>query len=328
MGTALDDFEQCVFAAKSRRDDVRSRCTSGGMYWELAVRTILDEGVVYGCAFDESLRAHHVRCSTLAEVERCMGSKYSQSDVGDTFSQVLADLKRGRSVLFTGTPCQVAGLVGIVPAGLRDSILLVDLVCHGAPSPTLFQQHLGAMERARDKRIVGYEHRPKNVPWGEHLEMARYDDGSQEQGTRLSGVWRQLFYSNTALRPACYACPWSIDRRKSDITIADYWGIDQCLPGYRDAKGVSLVIVNSLRGHRAFEELDVEAVPTSLESACAGNPNLRRPTARPEQRDEVWESFWSKGFRATCQAYGFRISLVKQLYRKLKLLLSVAGLRR
>ena len=285
-------------------------------------------GVVYGCAFDTDLVAHHIRCATLEDVTRCMGSKYSQSDVGGCVRQAIDDLRSGRKVLFSGTPCQIAGVRAAIPRGLADKMLLVDLVCHGASSPVLFQQHLGNIERQRGKRVVAYQHRPKNRGWGEYVESARFSDGSVEQGTRLVGVWKEIFFRDAAERPACHACPWLLGNRPGDISIGDFWGVENTMPEFRDALGVSLVIVHTGKGLEAVHEAGLELRESDSENAVRGNPNLLRPTPRPSSRDAIWESFYEHGFRTTCFKFKFIAPLWKHAYRKAKPLLRKIGWKR
>ena len=318
-------FKQSVFTVKSVDDSIRSRCTSGGIFLELALMEIGNGGVVYGSAFDENLMVCHIRCTTIEDIERCVGSKYSQSDMGSAISNVIADLKFGRHVLFTGTPCQVAGLVNCVPSRYRSSLIAVDLVCHGAPSPVLFQQHIGNIERVRGKKVVGYIHRPKNKGWGEHLETAVYSDESKEQGTRLLGVWKDIFYSETTLRPACYSCPWSIDKRPGDLTIGDYWRIEDSHPEFRDRLGVSLVVANTEEGLATVEGLSLDRIETSINDAAKGNPNLLEPTPRPLRTNAVWSSFEKRGFADAIKEQRFYVPLWKHLYRQAKPLLRKLG---
>lgn len=324
----INGFNQISFAVKSKDDGIRSRCTSGGVFLELA-QSFLDEGgVVYGCAFDDDLVARHVRCETMGEVERCVGSKYSQSDMGTAIPDAIADIKDGRRVLFTGTPCQIAGILASVPSRFRENLLAVDLVCHGAPSPVLFQQHLGNIERSRGKSVSGYIHRPKNKGWGEYLEIVEFSDGTREQGTRLAGVWKEIFYSDAALRPSCYSCPWSLGKRPGDITIGDYWGIENLHPEFRDAKGVSLVIANTPAGLAAVNALDIVCIETKVHEATVVNYNLLRPTALPARRQAVWDALSKHGFRFAIGEQKFFAPLWKHAYRKTKPLLRRLGLMR
>lgn len=321
----VPNFEQKVFAVKSNDDSIRSRCTSGGIFLELASKMIVNGGVVYGCAFDDNLKACHIRCASMEDVERCVGSKYSQSDMCSSIPDAITDLKDGMCVLFTGTPCEIAGLIACVPANYRDQLLAVDLVCHGAPSPVLFQQHIGNIERSRKKIVSDYTHRPKNKGWGEYLETVTYSDGTKEQGTRLSGVWKEIFYSETALRPSCYSCPWSIDKRPGDLTIGDYWRIEDSHPEFRDRLGVSLVIANTPAGLSALNEFSLDRIETSADDAILGNPNLVKPTACPSRGSSVWNSFFEKEFLATIREQKFYAPLWKHLYRQTKPLLRKIG---
>lgn len=321
-------FKPRVFAAKSCSDDVRRRSTSGGVFWELASRVIADGGVVYGCAFDADLVARHIRCTGMEDVRRCMGSKYSQSDMGDCIRQAIADLRSGCKVLFSGTPCQIAGVRATVPQSLAEKLLLVDLVCHGASSPVLFQQHLGNIERQRGKKVVAYQHRPKNRGWGEYVELVRFSDGSVEQGTRLMGVWKEIFYREAAERPACHVCPWMLGNRPADLTIGDFWGIENTMPEFRDVLGVSLVVANTEKGLSAIYGTSLELRESDTESATKDNPNLLKPTLRPSNRNDIWESLYGHGFWVTCEKFKFFAPLWKHAYRKAKPLLRKIGWKR
>lgn len=309
-----------VFAAKHRSDEVRRKSSSGGMFYALAEYVIGQGGVVYGCAFDENLRARHVRCTTLKECERCMGSKYSQSDMGDTIPRVRTDLRDGKLVLFTGTPCQVDAVrrsSGLAGGGL----LSVDLVCHGVPSPVLFSMHLSFLEGRLGLRPVSYDHRPKSKGWG-HCEAVTLEDGSCLQGTRISESWKRLFYSNEFLRPSCYECPYAKTARRSDVTIADFWGIEGTgLSGFADDLGVSLVLANNERGLRVFEGLGIDSVESSLEDALPKNPMLYRPSSCEGSRSAPWELLYDWGYAALLRKRRFVKSAPRWVGSKAKRML-------
>lgn len=288
-----------AFAARNRSDEVRRASSSGGMYHALASHVIGDlGGVVYGCAFDDELRAVHVRCETMEEAERCMGSKYSQSDMGDSVRLVREDLEAGRTVLFTGTPCQVAAVraaCGDVAGG--GSLVTSDIVCHGVPSPGVFRGWLAELERARGARVVSYEHRPKSAGWG-HFERVAWEDGRTEQRTRYSEAWKRLFYGNRMLRPSCYRCPYTVtEGRPGDLTIADFWGVEGTPHARGDdgALGVSLVLANGAAGLRILSGLDVDCEPATLAEALPRNPMLERPSVCDGDRDASWRELYEGG---------------------------------
>lgn len=288
-----------AFAARNRDDAIRRRSSSGGMYHALASHVINDlGGVVYGCAFDGGLRAVHVRCETMTEAERCMGSKYSQSDMGDSIRLVRDDLSAGRTVLFTGTPCQVAA-VRAACANLEGGGILMtaDIICHGVPSPGVFQGWLAELERVRGARVVRYEHRPKSTGWG-HFERITWEDGRSEQCTRYSETWKRLFYGNRMLRPSCYRCPYTVtEGRPGDLTIADFWGVESTTHTRGDdaALGVSLALANSPAGLRVLFELDADLEPATMAEALPKNPMLQRPSTCEGDRDVPWRELYNEG---------------------------------
>lgn len=297
-----------VFAAKNHSDSVRFNSSSGGAFQAFASYVISHGGIVYGCAFDENLRATHIRCETLEEVERCMGSKYSQSAMKNIIPRITEDIENGRFVMFTGTPCQVDA----VRKTCGTKVCTVDIVCHGVPSPLLFQMHLKFLEAKLQDPIVKYEHRPKNKGWGHH-ERIWTAKGSSFQDTRLSESWKRLFYDNRMLRPSCYECPYATTERSSDLTIADYWGIDNTeLAGFNDDLGTSVVIANSAYGYALLHECDLELQPTSMQDVLPKNPMLVRPSRYSGERDEVWQYLFRNGYEAMLRKYHFYPSMVRR----------------
>ena len=323
--------EPLVFAAKHRSDAVRMRSSSGGAFWALAEDVIARGGVVYGCAFDEAFVARHVRCETLEECLACQGSKYSQSDMGECFSLVRDDLRAGRLVLFTGTPCQVHGLrtyLEVCGGRLTELLICADIVCHGTPSPMLFREHLAFLADEEGSAVVAYEHRPKNVGWG-HVERVGFADGRTLQNTRLSNSWRRLFYGNKALRPGCYHCPYTQTRRPSDLTIADFWGIEATeLAGFRDDLGVSLVLASTRRGEElAGGALALDARPAELADALPQNPMLWRPSVYEGGRAELWRLYRARGYEGMVRKLHYYPSALRVLAGKAKRKLK-AGVKR
>lgn len=297
-----------VFAAKNRSNDIRLNSSSGGAFEALASKIIERGGVVYGCAFDDELKAVHIRCETIEDCRQCMGSKYSQSYLGTTIATIIQDVRDGRLVLFTGTPCQVDAVNKVCSKG----VLTVDIVCHGVPSPLLFKTHVRFLESKIGAPVVEYEHRPKNKGWGHH-ERFRTKGGASFQDTRLSESWKRLFYDNRMLRPSCYACPYASEKRISDITIADYWGIEKTeLGAFKDGHGVSLVMVNSHQGLELLGEADMELRSSTLQDALPGNPMLTRPSKYVGDRNAVWVYLYENGYQAMLRAFHFYPSALRR----------------
>ena len=286
-----------VFAAKNRSDEIRKQSSSGGMFYALAEQVIENNrGTVYGCAFDDGLHARHIRCETLEEIKRCMGSKYSQSDMGTIISEVIADLKEGRTVLFTGTPCQVDAVSRACSSIKNGTLLTADLICHGVPSPGIFEEHIRFLEATRKQRVALYAHRPKDLGWG-HTEKIIWEDGTEEQGSRLSDSWKRVFYFNQMLRPSCYVCPYTTIQRHSDVTIADFWGIEQSSAAeMKDDLGVSLLLVNTDRGLELVENSNIDKTPVSIDEATPKNPMLLHPSVCNRDKDQPWKILYESGY--------------------------------
>lgn len=293
-----------VYAAKASKE-IREKSSSGGLFTVLSDKILENGGVVYGAAFDKNFKAVHIRAEEKGERDRCRGSKYSQSELGDTFAKIKEDLRIGREVLFTGTTCQTAALLEYLSKENTEKLYTADIICHGTPSPKLFKEFITRLEQVRGKKIAAYYHRPKELGW-QGGEKVVYTNGATESGTPLVDAWRNIFYSELALRPSCYQCRYAATVRPSDLTIADFWGIDDCAPQFNDQKGISLAIIGSEKGKALFDACSgsLEILERSMEEAVAKNPNLLRPTAKPEGREAFWQLYQREGFSSIIKIYG------------------------
>lgn len=300
--------------AYANTDDERRRSSSGAAFWALAQYAFQKGGVVYGACFDKDFRVAHKRCEDEAAAQACRVSKYSQSFVGAAFAEVLGDLRQGKLVLFSGAPCQVAGLRSVLAKkGFDGTLVTCDFVCHGTPSNRLFREYIAFLEDKSGKKVVRYIHRPKDRGWGKfnaNTEKAIMSDGSALYGTVESDVWRSIFYSNDALNSCCYRCLYTDVGRVADFTLADFIGVDRFRKDLNDDKGLSVVMVNSEIAGRLVAEGVFE--PGSAEIALAevipGNPMLQRPSIPNDDPDKFWRVHERKGFEGVARfvgAYGF-----------------------
>lgn len=317
-----------VYAAKNKNEQDRKRSSSGGMFLNLSDYVLKQNGVIYGAAFNDELRVEHIRAEDKENRDRCIGSKYSQSKLGDIFQKVKQDIENNKMVLFTGTPCQIAGLNKFLGNMNKEKLILVDIVCHGTPSPKLFNEYIKFIEKKRKKKIKGYFHRAKDFGWGVHLEKVLYEDGKEEFKSTLSQSWKTVFYTHFALRPSCYNCKFTNLDRPSDITIADFWGIKKFAPEFADKEGVSLFIVNTVKGKEVFENIrkNLDCIERSAHEATEGNPNLKTPSKMPENRKKFWEEYQKNGIEFILKKYGrynakeITKDYIKRVLRKMKLL--------
>ena len=240
------------------------RSASGGVFGALARATVARGGVVFGCAYEQGedgLLVRHRVARTGRELEGLYGSKYVQSSASACFGEVERELRAGREVLFSGTPCQVAGLRGYLGRPY-DGLLTVDIVCHGVPSQRMLREYLrGLSGRAR---VTDARFRPKRDGWSEslQLEIVRAD-GSREWVPSGRSSYYDCFLRLETLRDSCYACPFAGSLRPGDLTIGDFWGVEEARPDLLDDAGgpfslrcgVSCLLVNTDAGARRLEEL-------------------------------------------------------------------------
>ncbi|WP_243638766.1 Coenzyme F420 hydrogenase/dehydrogenase, beta subunit C-terminal domain [Lucifera butyrica] len=228
-------------------------------------------------------------------------SKYVQSDMGDTYAQVKADLQEGRKVLFTGTPCQAAGLRGFMGSSpLTDRLYICDLICHSIPSPLIWEEYKRLLEREKGGKLVSVQFRSKRHGWS----RANSNKGflfTTDKTTEIQEDDRfyQLFFKVGAItRPSCSQCRFTDIHRVSDLTIADYFGIEKYSPEWFAPLGVSLILVNSPKGADFFDQCRQEllAEERPKEEALNEQKRLREPSQFPENRRLFWEDYGRFGF--------------------------------
>ncbi len=295
--------ELAVYAARHKDMRTLAGSQSGGAFPAVSDVVLDGGGVVYGAAFDQGLSVRHSRAVTPDERNRFCGSKYIQSRMEDTLRSVLNDLKSGRRVLFSGTPCQAAALKSYIPERYRDSLVLLDFVCHGVPSPEVWKSYVEKM--GSYGRITGACFRDKSVAgWKEHKESFTYSDGSR----RIGETFRVLFYKNIMLRRSCGSCRYDINNRSSDITIADFWGVDRIFPQMDGDSGTSMIVVHTEKGRRLLAEsavhMDIRQVPADISELSKMNPNLLSPTRLHPESEDFEKAFAARGFGYVASRWG------------------------
>ena len=293
-------FEVQAFGAKNKNLDERKQSQSGGAFFVLAKYVLAKNGVVYGSAIGEDFVVRHTRAETENEAKAFRGSKYVQSDLGDIFSLVKKDLQAGKLVLFSGTPCQVAGLKAFLIKDY-DNLILMDLICHGVPSPKVWADYLTwQQKRFKKYPLTNPVFRELSCPWGKCVESFL-----SKNKKVTDNIFASIFYSLNAHRKCCFSCPFTNTERLSDITVGDCWGIENFNPEFKDIHGVSAVLVNSEKGKRIWEEIKDEFAyfPCTVENLVSGNPQLQRPIGKSPNREQFWADYQS-GFDGIAKKYG------------------------
>ncbi len=280
-----------VYAAMNRDEAIRITSSSGGIFTLLAEQVIREGGVIFGARFNEKWEVVHVYTETIEGLEEFRGSKYVQSRIGKTYEQAESFLKQRRKVLFSGTPCQIAGL-RLYLQREYDNLLTVDLICHGVPSPMIWQMYLAeTIRKLKAQSIEKIDFRNKIFGWRQYSFKLIYKKNSrQEEYIKKStdNLYIKGFLSDLYLRPSCYDCPVKCLKSGSDITLGDFWGIEHIRPERDDDKGISAVLVNTQRGIDLFSKIDAEKILFSYGEVSRGNQMLVTSVKTPTKRNEFW----------------------------------------
>lgn len=240
-----------ILALINKDEEIRKNSSSGGVFYLLAREVINSGGVVFGVKFDENSEAVHGYAETLEDTRAFMTSKYVQSYVGTAYKDAEKFLKEGRYVLFTGTPCQVAALKKYLGADY-ERLITLDFICHGVPSRRVWREYIG--ELSRGKEIASVNFRDKTEGWRVFSLRVDFKDGSTYRKNLETDIYTKGFLKNLYLRPSCYDCKFRGVDRVSDITIADFWGVQNEMPKLFDDKGTSLAIVRNDEVLALFEK--------------------------------------------------------------------------
>ena len=287
-----------VYAAKSKREEIRLKSSSGGIFTELAEQTINDGGVVFGARFDEYWNVIHDYTETIEGLAKFRGSKYVQSRIGDNYIYVEQFLKNNREVLFSGTPCQIAGLRRFLNKEY-ENLLLVDIVCYGVPSPLVWRDYLHNYITPQLNDIHEVSFRNKKTGWNNSsISIAKSTNSFILNEPLANNLYIRGFFNNIYLRPSCHVCSSKKGKSNSDITIADYWGIDNIKPDFNDNKGVSLVMIYSNKGNSLYRNLYIENYQSTYNEALRKNWAIEECAPESKLRSYFWTKYKNKGVKA------------------------------
>ena len=269
------DVSPKTVAAYAKDESVRLLSSSGGIFTVLAERVLHDGGVVGGVAQTAPTLFGHIIVDNKADLEKLRGSKYVQADVGLVYREVRSLLKAGRKVLFSGTPCQVAGLYAVLGnAAASADLFTVDIVCHGTPSVKVFEKYVREMEKTGNSALDGVNFRDKSEGWSGYALLHRFRSGKYVSVHHGRSKYMRLFLSRICQNVSCDDCHYRKLPRIADITLGDYWGISRYHPEMNDNKGTSVVLLNTTPGSMLFESVADKVVQcdSKVEYAIAGNP--------------------------------------------------------
>lgn len=316
-----------AYGVRLKNMDEVMKSRSGGAFVAFSDWILNQGGVVYGAGYEGHFVVTHKRAITSEQRDEFRGSKYVQSNLDGIFRSVRDDLKAGRWVLFSGTPCQTAGLRSFIPKKLQEKLLVVDIVCHGVPAPNIWKDYLVHVEKKENGEVVAVNFRDKkDFGWKAHKELLTIKKNRSGEVVQLPKTgFTYLFHQHIIQRESCGICHYTNLRRPSDLTLADFWGWERT--GNRinsDDKGLSLVLVNSELGQKVFDEVkyNFNSFESSLEN-CMQNC-LLAPRAHRNDSEEVKQKYASRGFDYFYSRYGnegwrFKLkNLSRRICNKLK----------
>ena len=291
-----------TYIARSKSGAVLKKSASGGLFTGLSDAIIKSGGTVYGAAFDENFSVRHIRGTSSGERDRMCGSKYVQSTLSSVYESAADDLRAGKRVLFTGTPCQIAAVYRYLKQKKVsvDTLYTCDIICHAVTSPLLFEKYLDFIKAHYGNGIRSINMRDKD--YGSGYNMTIITENGKYHKPEITDPFIKIFTLNCAMRPSCTACAMKKTDRMGDITIGDFQRERRFFPEYDDGKGVSVVWVNSRKGSRLFDEISANldfkkcTVEQSLQHNLHGQipPSPKTAEFSKDLREKNTESVFRK----------------------------------
>lgn len=319
-----------VYAATAKNEQMLIKSASGGIFAAFATKVIKDGGVVFGAALDKKteLNCKHIVITNENDITRIQGSKYVHSSIGSTYREAKEYLLAGRRVLFSGTPCQIAGLKSYLGKSY-DNLITVDLICHGVPSGRFFKSYLDFLEKKWKAKIFDFKFRDKTKGWGLIGKVSFKTTLGRTDYKFLpckESSYYSLFLNSEIYRCNCYTCKYASSNRPGDFTIGDYWGIQIEHPEilgnkyknkFNDSRGISCIIVNSEKG-KAYLELfkdSINLILSTFEKVARHNRQLIEPSSCSLYRNKVLEIYRTQGYSAVDKYFLKRVGIKIYIYK-------------
>ena len=327
-----DSKEIRSFAAYSRDMKIRYESSSGGIFSEIALFILNQGGVIYGAAYNNEFRVKHICVDNINDLHKLRGAKYSQSYLGSCYSEISCRLDTGQKVLFTGTPCQVAGLKTFLKK-TYSNLYTLDFVCHGIPSPLVWEKYVQYRTKKDSKGILPniINLRSKSTGWSKYrysIEF-QYPNGIKYSAKSKEDLFMRLFVGDYINRESCSNCQFRGYNRCSDITLGDFWGIWEIAPEMDDNKGTSLVLIQSVKGTEILNQLRNKLVlkEVSLVQTSKNNPSLLYCSQPIKNREKILNLCINGKFEMVSKFLLKReikfsiLKIIKKIFLKLRIIL-------
>lgn len=318
-----------VYAAASKGNNSLKKSASGGIFFEIAKSILKEGGIVVGCSMEienENLHPCHIIVNSEKDLFKLQGSKYVQSDTKFIFKEIKEHIKLGNKVLFSGTPCQNAALKKYLGNREYDNLYLIDIICHGVPSISMFKDYISFYNKKLDGNIKKFYFRDKSCGWGLRARVIY-----EKNGKKLSKILPMQFSSYYALflqseiyRENCYSCKYANKYRFSDLTLGDFWGIEEEHPEYINGKygkldkekGISCILVNSDKGMNLINYIkdDIILYESEFKKVARNNGQLIKPSKMGKNRDKLLRAYSEKGYFGVDDLYYHILGRKKYAY--------------
>lgn len=316
-----------AYAMKNRNQNERSKSTSGGIFPLFAEYVLNRGGVIFGAAYESIYSVRHIKVCDRKDLSSLQGAKYVQSIIDTSLLEVKSELMSGHLVLFSGTPCQCAGLKSFLGKPY-ENLITVDIICHGVPSPKVWQAYVDYRSKKENEGIrpLRINMRSKSSGWSYYGYSTEFDygDGKISQIENSRDLFMQAFIGNICLRSSCSDCKMKGVERCTDFTLGDYWGIWNQHPEFDDNKGTSVVFVHSQKGQEILEQLrdKIDCLEVNLEDAYKENGSLVNSSKPHPGREDFLAQVTAANFEELVRKYFpqeniQKPGLLKRIKRKL-----------
>lgn len=316
-------IDTVVYTGRVKDKSVLMRSSSGGAFTAVS-DYFLSNGDAIVCAVYnyDTHDAEFQLITTEAERDAARGSKYMQSKPGNVFKEAAVWLQNNseKNLIFVGMGCQAEGFRRFAEMSkIRDRVWIVDIICHGSPSPKLWREYVASLEKKNGGTISGLNFKDKRNGW-KH-PTAKVDVEGKEV---LISDYVKVFYNRCAMRPSCHVCPFATIERQIDITIGDFWGIEERMPDFYDENGNSLFLIHTDRGAELFDRIKGSLDYRKSSLADCLQPNLEKATPMSEHREQFWREYHKKGIDYIMKKYG-TVSIREKVKNKIVKILARGG---
>lgn len=302
---AEPEDSQCskAYGFINKDEAIRNKSSSGGFFTAAAHEILNNDGIVFGARFDDNLNVYHDFTDEKQNLHFFNGAKYVQSNTEASFQKCKEYLEKGITVLYSGVPCQIAALKNFLKKDYSN-LYTLDMICHGIPSPKLWNKYLEFQSDSQNSKVIDAAFRVKDPGWKDYSIVLKFEDGSQKKIPHAKDEYMKLFLKNFSLRKSCYECKYKGINRISDITMADFWGIQNLYPQYDDNMGTSLILTHTQKGEELLKEIEnCSCFDVDIEKAAKYNPSLITSCQTPKNRSNFFQDLDRMNFNVIARKY-------------------------